>query len=209
MKNKILILLLFIFWAFKVYSQDLTLGLKGGLDIVSTIETYNNQTYPSRPSYHLELFGKYDLNNTFQIQIEPGFIEKGTWTSSSKDWKYKYGYLTLPTFLIYKPFKRLNIEIGSDFNYLIYANLKESDGNEVVEDTFQEYYNHFEISVIAGISYDLLKNGQIGFRFGRGLTKIYYDTPFFNADHYSHYKFYNRYLEFFTRISLFRYNLKN
>ena len=177
MKNKIPIVLLLFFWVFKVYSQDLTLGLKGGLDIVSTIETYNDQTYPSRPSYHLELFGKYDFNNTFQIQIEPGFIEKGTWTSSDKDWKYKYGYFTLPTFLIYKPFKRLNIEIGSDFNYLIYSDLKESDGNKVVEDHFQDYYNHFEISVIAGISYDFLKNAQIGFRAGRGLTKIYYDTP--------------------------------
>jgi len=208
MKNKILILLLFIFWGIKVSSQNLTLGLKGGLDIVSTIETYNDQKYPFRPSYHFELFGKYAFNNTFQIQIEPGFIEKGTWTTSDKDWKYKYGYFTLPTFLIYKPIKRLNIEVGADFNYLIYADLKESDGNKVVEDIFKDYYNHFEISVIAGISYDFLKNAQIGFRAGRGLTKIYYDTPGIMSDHYSDYKFYNRYLEFFTRISLIRFNLK-
>ena len=202
-----LVSLIIVVIGFKAYPQGLTLGLKSGFDVVNIIETTDNNILPSKPSFHIELFSNYNFNKTFQMQIEPGFIEKGSWTTRYKDRIYKYGYFTLPTVLIFKPVKRVNIEIGSDFNYLIYANVKDSNG-KVSDANFQEYYNHFEVSGIVGISYNFFKDSQLGVRFGRGFTPIYHDTSFMWDSDLDGYKFYNRYFEFFTRISLVKFDLK-
>jgi hypothetical protein len=200
MVKKIVILILISAYSAKVCSQNFSFGLKSGFNIVDVINATNNIKLPSKGSYHLELFGNYQINKLFQLQIEPGFIEKGSWATSSKEWREKYGYITCPFLLIARPIKRVNIEIGSEFNYLIYAKLKSPDG-KLSEHPQREYFYEFEISGVLGISYNYLKNNQFGMRLSRGLTQIWDSSQFMFP--YNPPKFYNRYIEFFLRFPLF------
>jgi len=202
MIKKISFLFLIITYALNSYSQDLSFGLKSGLNICDVIETTSNIITPSKVRYHIELFCNYEISKLFQIQIEPGFIEKGSWTSRYKDRSSKYGYVTFPTIIILKPLKKVNFEIGSEYSFLVYSKKKDAKGN-ISDADFIDYYNHFEISGIAGMSYNFLKNNQIGIRFARGFSPIYKNTSFLDNGSY---KYYNRYFEAFIRIAFLQFN---
>jgi hypothetical protein len=204
MKTKSLIGLFLLFSGLRIYSQELTFGLQTGADIVSIKSQELDITFASRLSYHIEAFGKYKLNRFVQIQVEPGYIEKGSWTGDrNTSGIYKYGYITIPTLLILEPINNLNLEFGPEISFLMHPKIKDSDG--IIHDNiYLDCYNYFEIGGLAGISYSLLNNIQIGLRYGRGFTAIYDNVFFLDSIEPWNAKFFNRYLEIFTRISLIK-----
>jgi len=203
------IICLFIL-ALKANSQEYTFGIKTGPNIVN-LKTSGykgvDNSFIKKSSFHIELIVNHSINEKIQIQIEPGFIEKGGKIINTYPHEYgahKYGFITIPTVLILKPVNNLNFEIGTEFAFLIYSKIMYANGdtyNEIKEDPG---FKSFEISGLTGISYNICKYFILGIRYGIALTPVYvgkYEI-LYTAD--PPYKLYTRYFEFSARVFIFK-----
>jgi Outer membrane protein beta-barrel domain len=211
MKRIVFSLLTICFASLVTFAQQISLGIKPSFIILESKYFENPNitglNLSSRSSYAVGFTGKMNLSKLLSIQIEPRFIEKGYNIKLGEgDYDiYKNGYISLPTLLCITPIHNLNIELGPEFAYLVSSKEKYNTGS------FQDYksqdQNHFELSLITGISYSFLKRFDLGIRYGIGLTP-YENGEVAKADFAPpepkvNYKIYNRYFEFFLNTRIF------
>jgi hypothetical protein len=178
MNRKILIcILIFIISNSKLECQKLSFGCKTGFDLSQFIkETITDspsatlkESFQLRPSFELGFVLNYQLFKKLQIQLEPGYIEKGTQIKDDVHnfWDLnRIGYLSAPLTIIVTPIKRFNLEGGLEFNKLIY--LQNMDRFA----TSMKYYNKSEISVFGGASFKASDKIYFNIRYSQALTRF-------------------------------------
>jgi hypothetical protein len=203
MKKVILFSIAIICITNQTHGQKFVFGIKSGLDILQAkyIERPDviGLKLDSKLSYSIGLTSRLNINKFIQIQVEPRFIEKGyniTWGENDYD-IYRNGYLSLPLLIRLLPIKKLYIEFGPDFSYLIYSKWRNSTGS--FHDDNSPYKNSFELSALTGIGYKIFREINLGARYGYGITP-YKDGKLFTDITY---KIFNHFTEFYLEMTLF------
>ncbi len=103
-------------------------------------------------------FVKIDLQGDLDVIIEMKYIQKGArnvWTGNNSSYGYyvaRLNYIELPVMGTYQFGKKLYVNAGLTFGYLISA-VEDKDGYGFTP-AYPEFYS-YEIGAIAGISYEL------------------------------------------------------
>ncbi len=164
MKKKIIFIVL-IFSTLQVYSQSINYGIGVGGNSSKLISRENPELSPNyKIGFQLNAILKYNFSEKFGISVEPGFANRGAvWKSS--DMKINLNYLILPIAANYTIYKRFSIFIGPECSYRISAKGKSGGENF----SLNEIYNSkIDIGIIAGFSYQIIDNFNIGIRYNRG-----------------------------------------
>ena len=160
-----------------VFAQDFHYGIKGGanLAVQSEIADYFNNGN-IRTGLHAGVFGNMSLNNSFLLQTEVNYEQKG---GKSENITSKYDYISVPVLLKYSLGKsdntalKFNINVGPYAAFLL--NAENNIDNEGIESTvdMKDNSEDFEFGIIAGfgLEYPIGANSLVfDLRLGLGLT---------------------------------------
>ena len=156
------------------YGQQFTYGIKGGFDIVDFKYVPKSlDEFSPRQSYDFGVVLNYRIAKKVEIQIEPGFVEKGSqfkaiYTPASKI--FKYGYIYVPVILIVSPIKRLNIELGTEFGFLKYSKTIDVKGNLLWKNDLLN--KHFEVAGDIGLSINIFTKTYLVLRYSQAITPL-------------------------------------
>jgi hypothetical protein len=170
MKNILIILLLF-FVVTGNAQQRFKAGVKAGLS-TSQVE---GDTYGGfdKAGFDGGIFIRGKINEKWTGQMEMIFIQKGSKHNSDPDngdFSYYYlglNYIEVPLLFQYHQ-KKFTFEVGPYFGYLI-SNKEYNEYGEVYKPL---PFNSKEVGAGLGISYDLLKNLSINWRYSNSLLPI-------------------------------------
>jgi hypothetical protein len=175
MRIKIIVSILLFFLFITTYGQQFTYGIKGGLDIVDINYIPKSlDEFSPRKSYDFGVVLNYKIAKKVEIQIEPGFIEKGTQiifiNMGNSTMVFKYGYLDLPLILIISPIKRFNLELGPEFGFLNYSRKIDQNGN--IYDRNDRLNKPFEVSANIGFSINFFSKFFLVLRYSQAITPL-------------------------------------
>jgi hypothetical protein len=197
MKKAPLILIVFLTIFQVTEAQKFSIGCKVGMDLVNIRfdPTGDNWGVTNRLSYDFGLITFYSPLKMLQIQIESGFIEKGgriKYKYVDEKTLYKYGYFSNQLIFIFKPIRRLNIEIGSEIGHTLYATMKDIPGQ-----TFKyrlSDYKKNDFSAIVGLGFNFFKNTYVDVRYVYGFTPLEDCFVLVEFGPSYHYQIYNKYI---------------
>lgn len=208
MKTKTLISIFFLFLSLKIFCQTFSYGIKGGLDVTNfRYVSEISQDYNPKLSFDFGLVLNYRVLDKIELQIEPGFINKGSRTKFmdlTSQRIFKYNYVNLPLIVIINPFRKVNIEIGPEFGYLITSTIVDTEGNTYEIDSFLD--KHFELAGNVGLSYNLFPKVNVYLRYSQAVTPVqdYYLLSMVGPS--IPYKYYNKYATIGFRFMINRRN---
>jgi len=224
--RKLIILIitgLFLHLGLNLQAQNINYGLVAGY-VCANAHVIKSNEYATRIFYPMHSFNvngfiEYRFQGNWGIIVEPGFIRKGGDVDGENHYLGRFNlqlnYIQLPIMANLYYTDRFNIFFGPEFAYLI-----NKDGNlPSLPDTFtpveKEAYkmftpfeeNAFEISGMIGVSYNIINNIDVGFRYNHSLTQFSV-TSWINHRYpvghgimgYS--KVYNQYLQFIVRYKI-------
>lgn len=134
-------------------------GIKGGLNINDMIIIANkgeqlNETSESMFSFHAGSFIQHNFSDHFGWRIEMLFSNKGYYRIiEDQKIKTSLNYLNWPVMLVYTAGKKLNLETGLEFGYLVSG---------------EERFNSFDMGMDIGARYSLTDKINIGLRYNLG-----------------------------------------
>lgn len=186
MKNAFLILSVVFFLGINsISAQEHQFGIIAG---IGGSNDYQKKIHPAHPiekdskpifAYHFNL--SYTLKfNRIGIAIEPGYIRKGSKilnANSSLEWDYdwfnKYNYLYAPLLVNWYLGKRIYFSLGPEFAYHL-STISIREGKEY---TYKDIDDRFQLSGIIGLSFQIMKNLDVGLRYSHELphnNDVYY-----------------------------------
>ncbi len=156
--------------AFHSYSfGQFRFGYKLGLNICN-VRNSTNDNYTSKPGFNTGLVTEYNLNekyflNTGLLISAKGFqsllIPAGTTATNLY-------YLSLPVLQGVNFSRKFSFVLGPEVNYLLSALMKNSSKNTSVIDDF----NKWDISLDAGLIFNITRHIFIDCRYSYGLSQI-------------------------------------
>ncbi|MDF2435951.1 MAG: hypothetical protein K0Q95_327 [Bacteroidota bacterium] len=170
MKN--IVTLSFLFLSLNIFCQKrFVAGIKAGLS-TSQVEgdTYGGFDKAGLAA-GITITGK--MNEKWTAQMEMIYIQKGSKHNSNPDngdFSYYYlalNYIEVPVLFQYHH-KKFNFEIGPGFGYLINTHEYNENGDVYMALPF----NSYELSASLGISYEILKNISINWRYTNSLAAV-------------------------------------
>lgn len=170
---KILYLLIFAsFFSFPLFSQNkFKAGIKAGLSTSQVAgDTYSGF---NKAGLIGGGFVKTKLNENWSAQFEIMYIQKGSKHTGNPDigdysfYLLKLNYLEIPLLFQYRN-KKFSFEVGPGIGYLF----SEKEYDTYGEITGLRPFNDTEISFNLGISYTIIKNLVINWRYSNSLNAI-------------------------------------
>lgn len=144
-------------------AQSITAGLKGGLNVSRL--SFGQPTDPVvdntwSPTFHLGGFLRKAVSEQTSVRIELLYSIKGCrFTQVSGDGYVRLQYLSLPVLLDLQVTKKLAVEVGPEFSYLLrQANFL--------------YNNKFDLGIDAGLRYSVNPLMDVGLRYNYGLSGV-------------------------------------
>jgi hypothetical protein len=203
MKTQVSLSIVFLFLFTNAYNQQFSYGIKGGLDIIDFIFVSNfDEGFGPRKSFDLGVVLNYKIVKKIEIQIEPGFIEKGSQIVAKWNrWIFNYGYINTPIILIVKPIKRFNIEIGTELGSVVYAKEK-LEPLGYLKDINKQAFTKFEISGLIGLSYNLFTKVYLVVRYSQGITSLQDGADPVDPGPNEPYRIFNKYTQFGIRFMI-------
>ena len=190
MKKIILTIALFIS-LISVASAQFTIGPKVGLNISK--EHYGNELIDDdidfKRGINIGIFGKYYLNDMFDIQAELLYSQQGYKSdgilvdyagSFTQNYKITSHYLNIPLVIKYYPFKLIYIEAGPQIGFCL--DYKLSSNYSGIDELWDRYkdYNSVDFSLVGGIGIDIGYGLNVSARYNHGLTHTLPNTDFKN-----------------------------
>ena len=164
--KKILLVSLVFLLSVKAGAQDVQFGIKAGGNMA--LEVGDNTTDP-RYGIHVGGFLSKPLSKVLDLQLELLYSMQGG-RSNEWDWTDKFDYINLPVMLkiyVNKERRKFSIDVGPQFGYLISAK------NTGVFNYNDDAFNKFEVDLGLGVSYKIIDELDVTFRFTGGLTNIF------------------------------------
>jgi len=167
MKNIYIFMLMLILSLESFNAQEVTFGVKGGLNLAS-ISEYQTVDPDLRVSFHFGGFVEIPLWNKFSLQPELLYSGQGfkeTYSSTHMH-TVRLNYLNLPILIKYYVWNGLSIETGPQMGMLISSNVS-------------EYEKKLDLATGFGLGYKINTDLGFGVRYNFGLS--YFDN-FSNSD---------------------------
>lgn len=166
--KKIIVLLILLSFIFvdKSSAQDLSLGVKAGLN-VSSLGGSTDVGYGSKPGFHAGVVGEIGMSDAFLLQPEVLLSLQGSGnglTGFSND--INLFYLHIPVALKYNVWDELHIEAGPQLSALLGNNL----------DDFALGSNKIDFGLFVGAGYRLNDNFYFQLRYNAGFINAIEDV---------------------------------
>lgn len=150
-------------------AQQLSIGLKGGLNFANLDVTNPAATYENRTGWHggalvLAKFGKIG------IQPEVIFSQQGSNVqyNTSQSFTSNFDYVNIPVMLKLYTVAGLNLQVGPQFGFLTNdPEVLDPDGQPITN-----AYKNSDISLGLGVGWDLPLGLSIDARYNLGLSEI-------------------------------------
>jgi hypothetical protein len=142
MKKAFIICCLFLS-TYSIYAQGVDLGIKAGLNFASLTDAKDSD---NKTGYTFGMFAGIKFSKKLAIQGDLLYSAQGV---DDID----LNYVNVPIVLRYFIFKKLNVQVGPQFGFVVDDNVK-----EIFNSTAES--NSFDMSGVLGIGYDL----PLGFR---------------------------------------------
>jgi opacity protein-like surface antigen len=158
--------------AIQIYAQEndsaekikTAYGLKAGVNFA---ELWGEDAIPEsdrKTGYSFGAFASFKLSENFTVQPEAIWSLQGE--SSESNGRYKISYLNIPVMFKWKK-GRFYAEVGPQLGILT-VNTSKSVPDELRLEDFET----FDLTVNAGVGFQLFEDWSIGLRYGEGLTNI-------------------------------------
>jgi hypothetical protein len=172
------------FFSYGQYSSDTDvlapkIGVKGGVNF-SNLNTDNVADEHTKVGFNLGLFAKLPVSETFAIQPEILYSNKGSklkydnFVQGEGEYRFNLNYLELPVLAVVNIGPYFNIHAGPYVAFLSSSNIKDmnDDGTiQGIKDVDVKNFNRFDYGLAAGIGADL--NGfMVGARYNYGLNEV-------------------------------------
>ncbi|SHF30848.1 Outer membrane protein beta-barrel domain-containing protein [Mariniphaga anaerophila] len=163
------------------FSQSIKYGIGVGLNYTnlssnrSIIDQFNY-----KPGFQINSIIEYGFSEKLGVRIEPGLADRGASESynSTPDSKININYATVPILLNYSPFSKFSILIGPESSIRLTKKFIHDDNPESIRAVIDR---KFDLGANLGLSYNLLNNLDISFRYNRGFISVLNnDLKFYN-----------------------------
>ncbi len=179
--KKLLFVLFLIIGTHQAFSQKMSYGVSPGINFY---QFYSNQPVITgneyKPGIQANIYVEYQINDLIKLHFEPGFVSRGTKTSSDfPEYTHKLNYLNFPFLLYLSPVKRLSIQVGPEIAYRLTA--KTTLGEETT-DSKDVFDSKFDWGTQMGLGYNLSSNMTINLRYYRGFKTVIKDLIIPNGE---------------------------
>ncbi len=163
--------------SFILKAQDVSFGLKGGLNISSLKVSNTSANYDPRISMHAG--GLAHIHLTKQFAIQPEVVFSGQGFKTSGDEVYRLNYLNVPVLVQYMFDNGFRLQTGPQVGFLLSGKRYKDDVTVDVKD----FYKQVGFDWAVGAGYLIPKTGfGLDARFNFGIAKLNDDAE---ADHRS------------------------
>ena len=164
--KKLIFLTIFALTSASAFAQDIEFGAKAGLNLATQPKIPNNNM---RPGLYAGMFADYTFNDFVGLQSELLYSMIGTnYSYDNFSGSYKTDYIVLPVLVKLYVAKRLSLDLGPQFGYMV------SDKRKYIITDF--YYKKFDVSFGMGFSCKITNKFDLTGRYYLGLTKIMKDS---------------------------------
>lgn len=182
MKTKIFSMtLLALFLISAIQAQESSVGIKGGLNL-STMSTDGNNDENLKAGFHVGVFNKIALSESFAIQPEVMYSSKGLKinyedaASVEGETKFTLHYIDVPVKLVFNLSRDFEFQFGPYVGYLMQAKIT-NDGSlagipiESDDEIDRDNFKSLDYGLTAGLGFDL-DPLIIGVNYNLGLSKV-------------------------------------
>ncbi|PIA79419.1 hypothetical protein BFR04_00785 [Gaetbulibacter sp. 4G1] len=163
MKKLLLVTAIVVFGLAHVNAQDVTFGIKGGLNF-STITGDNTSKDQTVTGFNFGVMSEIKISEKFSFQPELLYSGQGYDTGISTEGNIALNYLNIPLIGKYYVTKRLSLEAGPQIGFL----LSTKGGTKDYKDLFKTT----DFGVNFGLGYKLDNGLNFGARYVLGLSNI-------------------------------------
>ncbi len=146
-----------------LYSQDIFLGAKAGLNLTNIVGE-NVDGFEQTSGFHAGISSEFSFSEYFSSQVEILYATKGTVAS---DLEIKVNYLSLPVMIKVYPIESLSLDIGPEFSYLL-NNTVTQNGIDVAPYSYED----LDVGLLAGVTYKTSIDLYIQARYVMGVTEF-------------------------------------
>lgn len=151
-------------------SAQLSVGVKGGLNIASSTDSDTK----SKPGFYAGVVMELPMNSFIGIQPEVVYSRQGSMHKAEgvKMWE-KYNYLNIPVLAKFYLLKIFSLEVGPQFGFMLDGKYREKSGGVAIEyDLNNDHYRTFDLSLAVGLSVKVTRHMDISARYNIGLTNV-------------------------------------
>lgn len=168
--KNVLLLLTFVVATTASFGQNVSFGVKGGLNFSNIDVKQPGATYESRSGWH---GGAFMLMKFGQVGIQPEviFSKQGSSVkySTSKNVDSNFDYLNIPVIIKLYTVGGINLQVGPRFGFLTNEpEVKDPYTNEYIKNA----YKKSDVSLALGVGWDTPIGLNLDFRYNLGLTEI-------------------------------------
>jgi hypothetical protein len=170
--KKLFVVFLFFVSANIATAQRFNAGVIAGL---ATTQVYGDDLYgfyKFGPFLGAMVNAPLGNSNTFSVQMELDYIQKGSRTNTEKDSNYFYqmtlNYIEVPIVFQYHHPSKLVLEAGPSVGFLLSSSEENNDG--LLPEIYP--YKNIEYGICAGMMYPLYKNLQMNVRWSNSIVPI-------------------------------------
>lgn len=165
--KKLIVAMLFMASILTVTGQEL--GVKAGVNLSNWkdsggIFTSNKK---ARTAFHFGVYATFDLGETFALQPELLYSQKGV-NFSDSDVEYNLTYLDIPIMFKYKLSDSFSLEVGPQLGFLMGAEIENALGTTDAK----EFFQNVEYAAALGTSYKTNMGLTFGLRYNLGLSNV-------------------------------------
>jgi len=183
------------------YAQEYKFGFIAGLDAANSylgnkpeVAKGTRYFFPM-VAFNVNAYIGYKGKGPRGFSLEPGFIQKGGVSINGvQRVRNELNYIQMPVLFDLYLKRKLFLQFGPEFAYLIKAKLRDFDTVKDITPSIQK----LEISLTATLNYRVTKKIDLGFRYGHGITKTN-QFPFANNTVANQY---NQYLQVLFRFKV-------
>ena len=163
--KKLLLTAAAVFALTTVNAQDITFGVKAGINFANTNVSDSDENLDGITSFHFGGVVEFSVSETFSIQPELLYSAQGT---SDSEFKLNLDYINLPIMAKYYVTEGLSLEAGPQIGFLIKAEAGTDDVSVDVKDDFKSIDFGFNF----GTGYKLESGLNFAARYNLGLSDI-------------------------------------
>lgn len=151
-------------------AQELSLGVKGGLNVAKVTNTIFNDE-KTRAAIYLGGFARVTFNESWSVQPELFYSGQGLKYNVPilGEYKVRLNYINLPVMVQYHLIPEFYLEAGPQLGFMVAA--KNKHGNTTVD--IQNHTRGVDFGLGFGLGYDFDFGAGIGARYNFGLTDVY------------------------------------
>ena len=169
-------------------SQDISWGLKGGLNVSDVVlnDVVNpdlEADYKAKIGWHSGVFTILQLDKAWSLSAELLYSRKGV---NAVGTNINLNYACIPVLLKYSYSEKFRIEAGPEVGYLFLANSRYGNVSDV-------YNNNLDIAINIGCEFILTEKVFLGARFNAGFSNVIEQDTYGGSPNI---KYQNRVLQF-------------